>query len=114
MIDQRDEGAATFAAGRAELLLEEGDLDGASVWRPILAARCGLCNSSEFLRRGPPPTRVSRYHVAAGVLSESVRWQAIFPVPLLVDTRAFSSGAERLFFEAAIRHRAFAKRLLCV
>jgi hypothetical protein len=30
--------AATFAAGQADALLEEGDLDGSAVWRRILAA----------------------------------------------------------------------------
>ena len=38
VIDQRGEEAATFAAGRADELLEEGDIDGSGVWRRILAA----------------------------------------------------------------------------
>jgi hypothetical protein len=38
IMDQQGEEAATFAAGRAELLLEEDDIDGALVWRRILAA----------------------------------------------------------------------------
>jgi hypothetical protein len=46
VIDQRSEEAATFAAGRADDLLEEGDIDGSAVWRRILAA-------IEELQRGP-------------------------------------------------------------
>jgi hypothetical protein len=46
VIDQRGEEAATFAAGRADELLEDGDIDGALVWRRILAA-------IEELQRGP-------------------------------------------------------------
>jgi hypothetical protein len=46
IMDQQGEEAATFAAGRAELLLEEDDIDGALVWRRILAA-------IEELQRGP-------------------------------------------------------------
>jgi hypothetical protein len=46
VIDQRGEDAAMFAAGRADQLLEEGDLDGSAVWRRILAA-------IEELQRGP-------------------------------------------------------------
>jgi hypothetical protein len=38
LIDRHGEEAATFAAGRADLLLEEGDIDGSAVWRRILAA----------------------------------------------------------------------------
>jgi hypothetical protein len=38
LIDRHGEEAATFAAGRADELLEEGDLDGAAIWRRILAA----------------------------------------------------------------------------
>jgi hypothetical protein len=39
VIDQRGEDAAGFAAGHAdELLLEEGDVEGASLWRTILRA----------------------------------------------------------------------------
>ena len=38
VIDQRGEDAALFAAGRADVLLEEGHIDGAPVWRRILAA----------------------------------------------------------------------------
>jgi len=38
IMDKQGEEAATFAAGRAELLLEEDDIDGALVWRRILAA----------------------------------------------------------------------------
>jgi hypothetical protein len=48
VIDQRGEEAANFAAGRADLLLEEGDLDGSAVWRRILAA-------IEELQRAPRP-----------------------------------------------------------
>jgi len=33
VIDQRGEEAATFAAVRADLLLKEGDADGAAIWR---------------------------------------------------------------------------------
>ena len=46
IMDQQGEEAATFAAGRAELLLEEDDIDGALVWRRILEA-------IEELQRGP-------------------------------------------------------------
>ncbi len=38
MIDQHGEDAAIRAAQRADELLEEGDLDGATVWRRILEA----------------------------------------------------------------------------
>jgi hypothetical protein len=38
LIDQRGPKAGDFAAGRADLLLEEGDMDGAMVWRRILEA----------------------------------------------------------------------------
>ena len=38
VIDQRGEEAATFAGDRADQLLEDGDIDGALVWRRILAA----------------------------------------------------------------------------
>jgi hypothetical protein len=37
-IDQRGPEAGDFAAGRADVLLEEGDLDGAAIWRRILEA----------------------------------------------------------------------------
>jgi hypothetical protein len=45
VIDREGAEAASFAAGRADQLLEEGDLDGSAVWRRILAA-------IEELRRG--------------------------------------------------------------
>ena len=45
LIDQRGEDAATFAAGRADPLLEEGDVEGSAVWRQARAA-------IEELRRG--------------------------------------------------------------
>jgi hypothetical protein len=38
LIDQRGEEAAPYAAGRADLLLEESDLDGSAVWRRIRVA----------------------------------------------------------------------------
>ena len=38
VIDQQGEEAAMFAAGHADELLEEGDTDGAAIWRRILAA----------------------------------------------------------------------------
>jgi len=38
MIDQHGEEAARFASARADELLQGGDLDGAMVWRRILAA----------------------------------------------------------------------------
>jgi hypothetical protein len=38
VMDQRGEEAAMFAAGRADELLEEGDTDGAAIWRRILEA----------------------------------------------------------------------------
>ncbi len=38
LIDQYGEKAADFASGRSEVLLEEGDVDGAMVWRRILEA----------------------------------------------------------------------------
>ena len=38
LIDQRGPEAGDFAAGRADALLEEGDMDGAAVWRRILEA----------------------------------------------------------------------------
>jgi hypothetical protein len=37
-MDEHSEEAATFAAGRADKLLEDGDIHGALVWRRILAA----------------------------------------------------------------------------
>jgi hypothetical protein len=36
VIEQQGEQAAMFAAGRADQLLEDGDIDGALVWRGIL------------------------------------------------------------------------------
>jgi hypothetical protein len=36
-MDQRGEEAAAFAAGRADEFLKEGDVNGALVWRRILA-----------------------------------------------------------------------------
>ena len=41
-IDQRRADAVLNAAGRADLLLEEGDAEGAEVWRRILKAIEGL------------------------------------------------------------------------
>jgi hypothetical protein len=38
LIDQHSDEAALYAAGRADLLLEEGDVTGAAVWRAIVAA----------------------------------------------------------------------------
>jgi hypothetical protein len=38
VIDQRGEEAATYAAGRADWFLDGGHIDGAAVWRRILAA----------------------------------------------------------------------------
>jgi hypothetical protein len=38
VIDQQLEEAATVAAGRADLVLEDGDVEGSAVWRRILAA----------------------------------------------------------------------------
>jgi hypothetical protein len=38
VVDQRGKEAATLAAGRTDQLLEDGDIDGALVWRRILAA----------------------------------------------------------------------------
>jgi hypothetical protein len=38
LIDQRGPEAGDVAAGRADVLLEEGDLDGAAIWRQILEA----------------------------------------------------------------------------
>jgi len=38
MIDQHGEEAASFASARADELLQGGDIDGAMVWRRILAA----------------------------------------------------------------------------
>jgi hypothetical protein len=38
LIDQRGENAAAFAAERANVLLDEDDLDGSLTWRRILAA----------------------------------------------------------------------------
>jgi hypothetical protein len=38
LIDQKGEEAAAFAGGHADLLLEEGDLDGSAVWRRIRTA----------------------------------------------------------------------------
>jgi len=38
VIDRRGDAAAVFAAGRADLLLEEGDAHGAIVWGQILEA----------------------------------------------------------------------------
>jgi hypothetical protein len=46
VIDQHGEEATTFAASRADLLLEEGDSHGAIVWHQILEA-------VEELQRGP-------------------------------------------------------------
>jgi hypothetical protein len=46
LIDQKGEEAAAFAAGHADLLLEEGDLEGSAVWRRIRTA-------IEELLRGP-------------------------------------------------------------
>jgi len=38
IVDQHGDGAALRAARRANELLEEGDLDGSSVWQRILVA----------------------------------------------------------------------------
>ena len=38
LIDQQGEDAALNAAERADLLLEEGDMEGAAVWRAIVTA----------------------------------------------------------------------------
>ena len=38
LIDQHGDEAALYAAGRADLLLGRGDLDGSAVWRRIRAA----------------------------------------------------------------------------
>ena len=38
IIDQHGVEAATYAADRADLLLEESDPEGSAVWRRILAA----------------------------------------------------------------------------
>ena len=46
IIDQHGEEAATYAAGRADLLLEDGDPEGSAVWHRILAA-------IKELQRGP-------------------------------------------------------------
>jgi hypothetical protein len=46
VMDQHGDEAATFAAARADWLLEEGDAEGAAIWRQILAA-------IEELQRGP-------------------------------------------------------------
>ena len=46
LIDQKGEEAAAFAAGHADLLLDEGDLEGSAVWRRIRTA-------IEELLRGP-------------------------------------------------------------
>jgi hypothetical protein len=37
IIDQRGAEAATFAARRADLLFEDGDLEGSAVWRRLAA-----------------------------------------------------------------------------
>ena len=38
LINQRDEGAVIQAAMKADAVLDEGDLDGAAVWRRIVTA----------------------------------------------------------------------------
>ena len=38
LIDHRGDGGALNAAGRADLLLEDGDAEGASAWRAIVRA----------------------------------------------------------------------------
>jgi len=38
MIDQHGDDAALYSSGRADLLLNEGDMAGATVWRMITAA----------------------------------------------------------------------------
>jgi hypothetical protein len=38
LLDQHGEEAAVRAAGRADLLLDEGDTDGAAIWRAIVRA----------------------------------------------------------------------------
>jgi hypothetical protein len=38
LIDQHGDDAPVQAAGRADELLDEGDVDGAAVWRQILRA----------------------------------------------------------------------------
>ena len=37
-LDRDGDEAALYAAGRPDLLLEEGDIEGAAVWRAILTA----------------------------------------------------------------------------
>ena len=45
MIDQHGDEAALHAAGRADFLLDEGDIEGATVWREIIKAidDCNVC-----------------------------------------------------------------------
>jgi hypothetical protein len=38
LVDQHGEDAALRAAGRADQLLEDGDFEGATIWRAIVAA----------------------------------------------------------------------------
>ena len=38
MIDQHGDDAALYASGRADLLLEDGDIEGAVIWRRITEA----------------------------------------------------------------------------
>jgi len=38
VIDEHSEEATTYAAGRADLLREDGDIEGSAVWLRILAA----------------------------------------------------------------------------
>jgi hypothetical protein len=41
LIDQHGPDAGLSAAGRADLLLEEGDTEGAAVWRARRSRSCG-------------------------------------------------------------------------
>ena len=38
VIDQHGDDAALYASGRADVLLEDGDIEGATIWRRITAA----------------------------------------------------------------------------
>jgi hypothetical protein len=38
LVDQHGEDAGTRAAERADQLLEDGDIEGAAIWRAIMAA----------------------------------------------------------------------------
>jgi hypothetical protein len=83
VIDQHGDDAAIRAAERADKLLEDGDIDGALVWRRILAA-------IEELQ----PAEAGRNHPGHGgsrrISSSPVRILSVGPLSPRIEARAMS------------------------